>query len=287
MLRSESMSPTPLSFDIQYIKIANEILKDGVEVVGRNNLRYKQVFGQTIKVDLRIGFPALTLRKMPIRNLFHEFMWDVNGNYKVSNLGPAKHFWDFLADSEGRLAGSYGRSWRAWPQVCPEESMEWENFRKGPFDQLRWIWGELRANPTNRQLVMQTMNPAYDSLHCPPCHPCLVFSSDGTHLDLHVTARSNDMATGVPLDMFRYSLLATKMAHDANLIPRYVMFSSANNHIYEQNERAIRSIITNTPKPPCSVWINPDKFLFDLDPETDFELIDYTSHPATKMEVAN
>ena len=221
-----------LSFDYQYIKIAREILEDGVEVVGRNNLRYKQMFGQTIKIDLREGFPALTLRKMPVANLFREFMWDVNGDYEVTNLGPAKHFWDFLADAEGRLAGSYGRSWRTWPKVCPEESMKWENFHNGPFDQLKWIWEQLRANPTNRQLVLQTFNPAYSSLHCPPCHPNLTFSSDGTYLDLMVNARSNDMATGVPLDMFRYGLLTTKMGQDASLIPRYVMFASANNHIY-------------------------------------------------------
>jgi thymidylate synthase len=276
-----------LSFDYQYIKIAKEILSEGTEIVGRNNLRYKQMFGQTIKVDLREGFPALTLRKMPIRNLFREFMWDVNGDYKVSALGPAKHFWDFLADAEGRLAGSYGRSWRSWPQVCPEQDMQWENFRNEPFDQLKWIWEQLKTNPTNRQLVLQTFNPAYDSLHCPPCHPNLTFSSDRTYLDILVTARSNDMATGVPLDMFRYSLLCTKMAQDAGLTPRFVMFASANNHIYSQNEMAIESIIKNVPMKSCDVWINNEKSLFDLDPEVDFEVIDYESHPAARMEVAN
>lgn len=281
------MSLSCLSFDLQYIKIAREILDEGTEVVGRNNLRYKQVFGQTIKIDLRMGFPAMTLRKMPVRNLFREFMWDVNGDYQVSNLGPAKHFWDFLADAEGRLAGAYGRSWRSWPMVAPEESMMWENFRTSSFDQLKWIWSQLRNNPTNRQLVLQTYNPAYDSLHCPPCHPNLVFSSDGTYLDLMVNARSNDMATGVPLDMFRYGLLCTKMAQDASLMPRYVMFASANNHIYSQNELAIKSIILNQPMKPCSVQINANKPIFDLDPETDFELIGYESHGAVKMDVAN
>jgi len=281
------MSQSCLPFDLQYIKIAREILADGAEVVGRNSLRYKQSFGQTIKVDLRDGFPALTLRKMPVRNLFREFMWDVNGDYRVSNLGPAKHFWDFLADAEGRLAGAYGRSWRSWPMTAPEESMMWENFRTSSFDQLKWIWEQLRTNPTNRQLVLQTFNPGYQDLHCPPCHPNLVFSSDGEFLDLLVTARSNDMATGVPLDMFRYALLCTKMGQDSNLVARYVMFASANNHIYAQNERAINSIITNFPLAPCSVHINPDKSLFDLDPETDFELINYTSHSPVRMEVAN
>lgn len=276
-----------LSFDHQYIKIAKEILETGVEIVGRNNLRYKQVFGQTITIDLRDGFPALTLRQMPIRNLFREFMWDVNGNYEVSNLGPAKHFWDFLADAEGRLAGAYGRSWRAWPQVCPEQDMQWENFRAQPFDQLKWIWEQLQTNPSNRQLVLQTFNPAYDSLHCPPCHPNITFSSDKEFLDILVTARSNDMATGVPLDMFRYGLLCTKMAQDAGLTPRYVMFASANNHVYSQNELAIRSIIKNIPLGSCDVWINNEKPIFDLDPETDFEIIDYSSYGNVKMEVAN
>jgi thymidylate synthase len=95
------------------------------------------------------------------------------------------------------------------------------------------------------------------------------------------------MATGVPLDMFRYGLLVTKMAQDANLVPRYVMFASANNHIYSQNEMAIKSIIKNVPMAPCDVWINNEKPIFDLDPETDFELIDYASHGLVKMDVAN
>lgn len=276
-----------LSFDYQYIKIANEILKDGVEVVGRGGLRYKQAFGQTIKVDLRDGFPALTLRKMPVNNIYREFCWDINGNFEVSALGPAKHFWSFLADSEGRLAGAYGRSWRAWPTTCPEQNMEWEKFHNNPFDQLKWICDQLCTNPTNRQLVLQTHNPSYEHLVCPPCHTNIIFSSEGEHLDILVTARSNDLAVGLPLDMFRYGLLCTKMAQDAKLTPRFVMFASANNHIYSQNEMAIRTVITNAPMLQCDVWINNDKPIFDLDPETDFELLGYESHGVVRMDVAN
>jgi thymidylate synthase len=171
--------------------------------------------------------------------------------------------------------------------TAPEESMTWENFRTSSFDQLKWIWEQLRTNPTNRQLVLQTFNPGYQDLHCPPCHPNLVFSSDGEFLDLLVTARSNDMATGVPLDMFRYALLCTKMAQDAKLTPRFVMFASANNHIYSQNELAIRTVITNAPMTSCEVWITDSKPIFDLDPETDFKLINYESHGLVKMDVAN
>jgi thymidylate synthase len=87
--------------------------------------------------------------------------------------------------------------------------------------------------------------------------------------------------------MFRYGLLCTKMAQDAGLTPRFVMFASANNHIYSQNEMAIESIIKNVPMTPCDVWINNEKTIFELDPESDFELIEYNSHPSVRMEVAN
>jgi thymidylate synthase len=95
------------------------------------------------------------------------------------------------------------------------------------------------------------------------------------------------MATGVPLDMFRYGLLCTKMAQDALLTPRFVMFASANNHIYSQNEEAISEIIRNFPMGKCSIVMNNLKTIFDLDPETDFELVGYSSHKNVKMEVAN
>jgi thymidylate synthase len=95
------------------------------------------------------------------------------------------------------------------------------------------------------------------------------------------------MATGVPLDMFRYGLLCTKMAEDAYLTPRFVMFASANNHIYSQNEEAISEIIRNFPMGKCEIKMNALKTIFDLDPENDFELVGYSSHKSVKMEVAN
>ena len=87
--------------------------------------------------------------------------------------------------------------------------------------------------------------------------------------------------------MFRYGLLCTKMAEDASLTPRFVMFASANNHIYSQNEEAISEIIKNFPMGKSRIKMNPDKAIFDLDPETDFELVGYSSHGNVRMEVAN
>ena len=274
------------SFDKQYISIAKEILSNGVVIKGRNNLVYKQIFGQTIRVDLQMEFPCLTLRKMPVENLFREFLWDIKGQSEVEKLGKAKRFWDFLADENGFLPGAYGRSWRYWP-IAHSTSDEYENkyFRNQEFDQLKWVYDQLQLNPTNRQLAIQTYNPSYDSLACPPCHPGLVFSSDGTYLDLLVTARSNDLAVGVPLDMFRYALLTKKMAEDSNLNPRFVQFTSANNHIYEVNEEQIIQMINRHPLNSGIIYINRDKSLFELEFE-DFTQTDYVHHSSIVMSVA-
>jgi thymidylate synthase len=279
-----------IRYDEQYRNLARAILSNGTKVIGRNNLEYTQVFGQDFTVDLRQEFPALTLRRMPLKNLFREFMWDVRGESHISSLGKAAHFWDFLA-IEDYLPGSYGASWRSWPVNQPNISEErlHESFRHKPYDQLKFIHSELKSNPTNRQLVLTTLNPAFkpEIAKCPPCHPSVIFSSDGTHLDVLVTCRSNDLSVGQPLDCFRYSLLCTKMAQDSGLVPRFVKFSSANNHIYTKNLEEIRTLVSREPKEAIpSIWINPEKSLFELDPETDFRLDNYQSHPPIKFDVA-
>lgn len=278
------------SIDIQYIELAKRILTQGVEVVGRDGLVYKQLFGQDVTLDLRQQFPVLTLRKMPMRNLYKEFMWDVQGKSDINSLGTARHFWEFLS-IDGWLPGSYGSSWRTWPVSNPptKEDDLYSAYKQDTFDQLAWVYNQLKVNPTNRQLVVQTYNPSLKSevVKCPPCHPSLVFSSDGSCLDLLVLGRSQDMATGLPLDTVRYALLLQKFAEDTSLTPRFLKISIANLHIYSTNQASIEKIIAREPK-RCSpqMIINPNKSIWDLDPENDFILSGYDSHPVVKMEVA-
>jgi thymidylate synthase len=275
------------SFDIQYIELCKKILNYGDTVIGRGGLKYTQVFGEDICVDLRDEFPLLTLRKLPLKNIYREFMWDIQGHSKVEFLGKAKHFWDFLA-IDGWLPGSYGASWRSWPISISGSVQELKTFRSTEFDQLKYVYDELKTNPLNRQLVVQTYNPSVslDYMKCPPCHPSMVFSSNGTYLDLLVLGRSQDLATGLPLDIVRYSLLTKKMAEDSELYPRFVKISIANAHIYSQNQSQIEEIIERDPRGGAHMQINAGASLWELDPEIDFQENNYYPHPAVKMEVA-
>ena len=277
------------SIDKQYIELSRNILINGVVVKGRNNLEYIQLFGQDITLDLREEFPALTLRKMPLSNLYKEFMWDVSGRSDIESLGSARHFWEFLA-IDGWLPASYGSAWRNWPLSEPptDEDLIRGVYRHSPFDQLKWVYNQLKSNPTNRQLVVQTYNPSikHEVAKCPPCHPTMVFSSDAKGLDLLVLGRSQDMATGLPLDVIRYALLLQKMANDSNLEPRYLKISIANVHIYIQNLESIKKIIKREPRGGAQMVINPNVDLWSLDHEKDFNLERYNRHPVVKMEVA-
>lgn len=277
------------SIDVQYAKLAKRILSQGVEVTGRNGLKYTQLFGQDVMFDLREEFPVLTLRKMPMKNLYKEFMWDISGKSDIESLGSARRFWEFLS-VDGWLPGSYGSSWRNWPVGIPptKEDVAHSSYKDSTFDQLLWVYNQLKVNPTNRQLVVQTYNPALKSevVACPPCHPSIVFSSDGVYLDLLVLGRSQDMATGLPLDTIRYALLLKKFAEDCRLTSRFLKISIANVHIYSTNKEAIEKIISREPRHGAQMLINPHKSIWELDPETDFFLVGYDPHPVVKMEVA-
>ena len=100
------------SWDALYSRYLQEILEHGDTFVGRNG-ETKSLFGTSCMVDLQHGFPLTRLRKMPVTNLFREFLFDIGFSQNVDALGPARHFWDFLADEEGNLgASAYNRQWQ-------------------------------------------------------------------------------------------------------------------------------------------------------------------------------
>lgn len=104
-------------------------------------------------------------------------------------------------------------------------------------------------------------------------------------LTLHQEHFANDLATGIPLDTFRYCLLTHVLAKEANLIPRIFKMTSANNHIYDQNMEDIKKIISRKPiKNDIKIEIlNSMDCLQSID---DFVITGYNSHENLRFEVA-
>ena len=279
------------NWDAIYARYLQEIMDHGDIYTGRNG-ETKTVFGSSVTVDLRNGFPLTRLRKMPIQNLFREFLFDIGFDQNVAGLGPARHFWDFLADENGDLgASAYNRQWRMWPPSKPESNVSNEELSDKEVDQLQRVIEVLRRTPNSRHGTVITHNPTAINPACPPCHIGLQFqpSSDGC-LDVMVPARSNDMVVGFPLDIARYAIILTVIAKAVDMRPRYVYMPSANSHIYENCYNTARELIGRSAQPECSLLVMPEwssnaQYPLEGLKREHFGLSNYLPHEAIKIAV--
>ena len=255
-------------FESTYTSLLSEIVIKGDTLNGRNgSTRY--VFGGSVKADLREGFPLLELRKLNFETALNEFLWDLRGSTNISTLeGAASKFWEPWADLNGNLLTSYGLFMRNYPLLreCDkrfEIGYDTKVVGHDPdypgecgLDQLQTVFQEMVANPTSRRLAVSMWHPqfAWGGEAIPACHPLLVFSSDGTYLDLMVSGRSNDMATGFPWDMARYALFVELFGHCAGLTPRFVQFTNANSHIYEN---CLDQVLEMLQRPSSGDYLKP------------------------------
>jgi thymidylate synthase len=226
---------------------------------------------------------------MPFKNLVREFLFDVGLSQNVAALGPAKHFWDFLADENGELgASAYNRQWRSWPASrsgaeVPNETL----VTVGNVDQLERVRQLLTDTPNSRHGTVITTNPTALNVGCPPCHLAMQFTPSGEYLDLMVPARSNDMVVGFPLDIARYAIILTVMAQMTGFKPRYAYMPSSNSHIYKNCYDIVEELTSRESQPECYLLIERDEPFSSWDDIQleDFTLSGYHPHEAIKVEV--
>lgn len=288
ILNFEGVSTVSSNWDEVYAEYLDRIYHDGDVFEGRNG-ETRSVFGASIRVDLRVGFPLTRLRKMPWKNLCREMLFDIGFSTNVSALGPAKHFWDFLADADGELgASAYCRQWRQWPASAPGTQMPNEQLETAAsVDQLMKVINTLTVSPNSRQATVITHNPTAIDPACPPCHLAMQFSptADGW-LDIMVPARSNDMVVGFPLDIARYALILMAISTIVGMKPRFVYMPSSNSHIYKNCYDLVDEMLQREFRPECHASFDPSwkKVLRGLEVEH-FILEGYDPHPAIKVAV--
>jgi len=278
------------NWDRIYANYLRALMEAGDIFEGRNG-ETRAAFGCSVRVDLRSGFPLTRLRKLPWKNICREFLFDIGFDTNVSALGPAKHFWDFLADENGELgASAYCRQWRQWPQSAagvevPNETLQTEK----AVDQFGNVITNLNLQPNTRQATIITHNPTAIDPGCPPCHLAMQFmpARDGM-LDLMVPARSNDMVVGFPLDIARYSIMLEVMAQLTQRKARFVYMPSANSHIYENCYHLVAQMLQRSWEDECRMIMSDDwlknKTLANLS-ENSFVLENYNPHPAIRINV--
>lgn len=289
--------------EYQYLNLINNIFKNGTYEETRNG-RTKSIFGSSMRFCLSNGqIPILTTKKTAYKTCLKELLWFIRGQTNNKILKEqGVHIWDansnreFLDSnglnySEDILGPIYGHQWRHFNGTYDSEKgqVSTDSNAYPGIDQLQEIINALK-NPTkrfSRRLIMSAWNPCQlDQVALPACHVMCQFNvHDGNKLSCAMFQRSADLFLGLPFNIASYSYLTHLIAHHCGLQAHECIFFLGNVHLYENAIEAAQLQITRTPYPFPTLSINKLRTNIDDYQVEDFEINNYISHDAIKVDM--
>lgn len=275
----------------QYTDLINNILQNGETRSDRTGTGTRSVFGHQMRFNLKNGFPLLTLKKVPFKNVVSELIWFLNGDTNIQFLKDHNNpIWNEWALEDGSLGPVYGKMWRSWPATDGTT-----------IDQIQELIDGIKNKPHSRRHIVSGWNPELlpdetisplDNVRnnkqaLPPCHTLFQFyvSIDG-ELSCQLYQRSCDVALGLPFNIASYSLLTHMVAKECGLTPKEFVWVGGDCHLYINHIEKMKDVILLDDYPLPSLWLNPEvTSIFDYKPE-DIKVNDYQSHPFVKLPIA-
>lgn len=274
----------------QYKELVAEVLQYGAVKRDRTGVGTVSVFGRQLRFNLQEGFPLVTLKYTPFKLIATELLWFISGNTNVKWLQEQNcHIWDEWADSEGNLGPIYGHQWRSWTT-----SIDREGYPVGRIDQLQDVIERLRSNPNDRRLIVSAWNVGdLPDMKLPPCHILFQFytqpllDTGRLGLSCQVYQRSCDLFLGVPFNIASYALLTCMIANLVGMVPRELIWTGGDTHLYLSHLTQARMLLSRDPKSLPNLLIN-SRGVREIDDYRleHFELLMYNHHPAIKAPVA-
>ncbi len=268
-----------------YLDLLQHILDEGVQRGDRTGTGTLAVFGHQMRFDLRMGFPALTTKRLHLRSIVGELIWFLRGDTNVAWL--REHgitIWDEWADEDGDLGPIYGHQWRSWP--TPD----------GPtIDQIARVVDSLQRTPYSRRHIVSAWNVAeVEEMALPPCHALFQFyvapdpANPGgpDRLSCQLYQRSADVFLGVPFNIASYALLTHMVAQVAGLAVGDFVHTLGDAHLYLNHLDQARQQLSRSPRPLPRLKLRPDRRALEDFTIEDVELVDYDPHPAIKAPIA-
>ena len=260
----------------QYLDLLRHVLAHGKFKSDRTGTGCYSVFGAQARFPLAESFPLLTTKKLHVKSIIHELLWFIAGDTNVKSLqAHGVTIWDEWAGPDGDLGRIYGAQWTDWRTP------------HGSINQLAWVVRELRQNPDSRRLIVTAWNPGeLDQMALPPCHTLFQFYVNGGQLSCQLYQRSADIFLGVPFNIASYALLTLMMAQVCGLAPGEFVHTFGDLHLYANHQEQARLQLSRAPRPLPTMQLNPAITRLEDFRYNDFELVDYTPHPAIKAPVA-
>jgi thymidylate synthase len=261
----------------QYLDLLNHIIQNGVEKKDRTGVGTFSTFGYQTRFDLSKGFPLVTTKKIHLKSVIHELLWFINGDSNINYLNEnGVSIWNEWADEDGNLGKIYGVQWRSWKKNDGSH-----------IDQLKILLDSLKNNPNSRRHIVSAWNVGeLDEMALPPCHCLFQFYIANNKLSCQLYQRSADAFLGVPFNIASYSLLLHMIAHVLNFDVGDFIYTVGDLHLYSNHLEQAKTQVLRKPYDLPSIKINTkanDLFSFKY---SDFEIINYKSHPHISGEIA-
>ena len=114
------------NLDRQYTDLLKTILEQGVVKKDRTGTGTKSIFGYTIRHNMADGFPMLTTKKLPFKNITTELLWFLRGETNIKYLvDNGCNIWN------GDCYQAYLKEYKKWKEKYINE--DGTPFSKGQF----------------------------------------------------------------------------------------------------------------------------------------------------------
>lgn len=272
-----------------YHELLQDILDNGVERHDRTGVGTRSVFGRQLRFDLRLGFPAITTKKLAWRAVVGELLWFLEGSGDERRLAEITHgtrddvttiwtpnalaeYWKPKAKFEGDLGRVYGVQWRDWRGV----------------DQIAALVDGLKNDPWSRRHILSAWNvDELDQMALPPCHVLSqYYVNNNRELSCHMYQRSVDVFLGLPFNIASYALLTHMLAQVCGLKVGELVISTGDTHIYNNHIDQVREQLTREHYSAPRLYLNYDVRDINKFTMNDIILDGYTSHPPLKAPMA-
>jgi thymidylate synthase len=295
----------------QYHQALEHILENGKQKTDRTGIGTISVFGHQMRFDLRLGFPAITTKKLAWKSVVSELLWFLEGSNDERRLAEILYgtrdsekktiwtanaeadYWKPKAEYEGDLGRVYGVQWRHWFKDTVEKDMG--PAHKGgtrlavdrtEVDQLQNLIDGIKKDPSGRRHILSAWNPAeLDQMALPPCHVLSQFDVTDGYLSCQLYQRSCDMFLGVPFNIASYALLTHIIARECGLKVGDFIWTGGDCHIYTNHVDAVKEQLAREERALPTLFMTVNKKWNEYVLE-DFVLEKYDPHPAIKADMA-
>ncbi len=282
------------NIDDDYVSLCRKILCKGHVRTDRTGVGVSGLFGERLDIDLKLGFPLLTTKRVFWMGVVRELLWFISGSTNAKQLADkGVHIWDgntsrTYLDSRGlkdypvgEVGPSYGWQWRYFGSTyrCSDSSEAGGCQHLGK-DQLADVISQIRTNPTDRRLIVSAWNPNdLPKMALPPCHLLYQFYVDNGELSCQVYQRSVDVGLGLPFNIASYALLTHLVAHVTGLQVGRLIMCLGDTHIYNTHRKALQDQIFREPRELPTLKLKRATEDIDSITEDDIQLVGYRPHP--------